>query len=69
MKNKVLVLILILILCGCSDKECIESHEEETVCVRYQTFPSSGGQVKIYPMYYPCTKTICDEWEVINENN
>lgn len=69
MKNKVLVLILILILCGCSNdnKKCIESHEEDTVCVRYQTYPSSDGQVKIYPMYYPCTRTICDEWEVNNE--
>ena len=56
-----LLIIAIVILTGCGEK-CIKSHKEKSTCVRYIWYGKS-----MWPQYYPCTKTVCDEYEVEND--
>ena len=53
-----LLIIAIAILTGCGEK-CVRSHEEESTCAGYIWTGKS-----MIPYYYPCTKTVCDEYEV-----
>ena len=62
MKKILFLTILILILTGCNDKKCIKSHEEESTCY-YYIYHKIGEVNMMTPIYYLCTKTICDEYE------
>lgn len=62
-KNKLLVIpILLVLLCGCENKECVKSHEEEDTCF-YYIYHKIGSVTIMTPIYYQCTKTVCDEYE------
>ena len=60
---KLLIIPIILILCGCEDRKCIKSHEEEDRCV-YFIYNKIGSVTTMTPVYYDCMKTVCDEYEV-----
>lgn len=59
----IVMFIVMFMLCGRTNRECVKSHEEEELCVWYT--PILAGKTTImFPHYYPCTKTICDEYRV-----
>lgn len=60
-----LLIIAIVILTGCGER-CIKSHEEESKCTRFYVY-SVNGTVKMIPYTVSCTKTVCDEYEAIND--
>lgn len=67
MKRIILLVIILLILTGCEDgKRCIRSHEEQDTCVMYSYYYVNKRPIAV-PIYYSCTKTICDEYEYIEE--
>lgn len=59
---KFLVLILLAIgMCtGC--KKCVESHQEDSRCMRC-TYVRIGKVHSCIPHYYNCKRTVCDKWE------
>ena len=66
MKKIMVLFIGMLLVCGCTHQKCIKSHEEKGTCVWYQTMRFGNTRITI-PHYYSCTKTICDEYEVIEK--
>ena len=60
------ILLFVILLCGCEKRECVKSHEEEGRCVRYTHIYTGKTMISI-PRYYACTKTICDEYKVVEE--
>ncbi len=58
MKKIIFVIIAILLLTGCSNKKCVKSHQEDSICPR----PIIIGKMT-YITYYPCEIEICDEYE------
>lgn len=63
---KIVILICcIVLLCGCSinTKKCIKSHQEIRTCFRPMCVFMGKNPICI-PQSYPCTQTICDEYEV-----
>lgn len=63
MKRIIILVIILLILTGCGDnKRCVKSHQEEDICVMY-TYSYVGKTLIAIPIYYSCTKTVCDEYE------
>ena len=63
-KVTILSFIVMFLLCGCTNIECVKSHEEKGRCVRYTTILAGKTAVMI-PHYYYCTKTICDEYKEV----
>ena len=63
-KVTILLFITIFLLCGCTNIECVKSHEEKGRCVRYTTILAGKTAVRI-PHHYYCTKTICDEYKEV----
>lgn len=62
MKKILILSFLILLVCGCSNEKCIKSHEVDSTCM-YYSYVIIGGQTMLIPNYYPCKKTVCDEYE------
>ena len=62
--NKLIILLVpLILLCGCENRKCIKSHEIEDICVYYIS-QKIGDVSMMQPVYYPCTRTVCDEYEV-----
>ena len=60
MKKGIILIITILLLCGCSkEKECIEEHEEKSIC----SYPICPPMRSCYFVAKPCTKIVCDKYE------
>ena len=53
---------LMIILTGCEDRKCIKSHTESSVC----TYSMYNGKT-VVPVVMPCTVTVCDEYEKVEE--
>ena len=60
------ILFLFLLLCGCEKRECIKSHQEDSMCTYMRCMPS-GKSVMCMPYILPCKKTICDEYKIGEE--
>ena len=67
MKKMIVLSIVMLLVCGCTNQKCVKSHEEEETCVWY-SYIRIGNTSSMIPHYYSCTKTICDEYEVIKND-
>ncbi len=67
MKKIILLIISILLLCSCENKKCIKSHQENSTCSSLICIPN-GKSVSCIPFIKPCQKTICDEYEIENED-
>lgn len=66
---KIIILTMLLImLCGCNNKKCIKSHEEQSRCVWFQ-YIKVGDLTTTIPHYYDCIKEICDEYEKVEVEN
>ncbi len=58
-KLKILIIpLMVLILSGCDNRKCVKSHKERSTCVS-----SIYNGKYVTPFVYPCTKTVCDEYE------
>ena len=59
---------VVLLLAGCSSTKvkCVKSHEEKETCFRY-TYVYHNGNTVPRLQYYPCTKTVCDQYEKVEE--
>ena len=64
MKKIILLVLFIFLLCGCSKKECIKSHEEDSTCT-YSTCFMNGKTTICIPYTLPCKKTVCDEYKEV----
>lgn len=64
MKKIILLIVLIFLLCGCSKKECVKSHQEDSICTYTRCMPISKT-VMCIPYTLPCKKTICDEYKEV----
>ena len=65
-KMTILSFIVMFLLCGCTNIECVKSHEEKGRCVRYTTILAGKTTIMI-PHYYSCTKIICDAYRVVEQ--
>ena len=64
MKKKLLIISLgILMVCGCEDRKCVESHQEQDMCFHY-IYYKVGRVTMMRPVYYSCRRTVCDRYEV-----
>lgn len=60
---KILTVFLVaIILSGCENRKCIKSHKKQDKCF-YYIYQKIGNVTVMTPVYYDCTKTICDEYE------
>ena len=67
MKKKLLIIpLLLLVVCGCEDRKCVESHQEQDTCF-YYIYNKVGSVTMMTPVYYPCTRTVCDRYEEENK--
>ena len=57
-----LIIIAMIVVAGTGCKKCVESHKEQSRCVRY-TYIKVGKVTVIQPHYYSCKKTVCDRYE------
>lgn len=65
MKNRLIFLsLVVLLLSGCDNRECVKSHQEQSVCV----YSMWNGKTVI-PYTLPCTVTVCDEYEEIENES
>lgn len=60
--KKIVFILVIILLCGCENKKCIKSHQEETTCPRTICVPA-GKILVCSTSFYSCNKKVCDEYE------
>ena len=61
-RNILLIIIVMFILCGCEDRKCLKSHEEDSMCTSYMYYHSNNS-MKMIPIIRPCKETVCDKYE------
>lgn len=64
MRKTMLLILIMFLMCGCSRKECVKSHKEESICV-FQRCYSAGKTTTCMPYTLPCKKIICDEYREV----
>ena len=64
MKKIILLVLFTFLLCGCSKKECVKNHKEDSICT-YTMCTPTGKTVTCNPYTLPCKKTVCDEYEEV----
>ena len=67
MKKIIILFIITIFLCGCSHPKCVKSHEEKSTCTMY-SYAKVGSSYIMIPHSYECTKTVCDQYENVQNN-
>lgn len=58
--------IILLTACSSTKVRCVKEHKKRTTCIRYYNL-YQNGRVTMQPQYYVCEKTVCDQYERVEE--
>lgn len=62
----ILLMVLLTTACSSTKVKCVKEHTEEDTCLIY-TYSYNGKNMVPVPMFYPCEKTVCDQYEKVEE--